>query len=190
MRWPVRPGRGAAVPTQVRAALSLAASGERLLGAAHAGRAGSERVWLLATTWRLAAVAEDGALGWVRPWHEVEAASWSREAGELTVTFVDGRRPLAFPLEHDALFLQLLRERVQASLIAVDEVTVSGRAAARAVLRHDLATGEVLEQLVGIRGGRPGRHATEAAAAVFDRLREEVGMPPRRPEAPPDAPPE
>ncbi len=193
MRWrprrssdaPGRPGlAGTAAPEQVRAALVLARA-ERLLAAARAGRDSTGHVWLLATTWRLATVTETGELGWARPWHEVDVAAWSREANELTVTFVDERRPLVFPFGQEGLFLQVLRERVQASVVSSVELPLPGRRPPRAVLRHDLATGELVEQLVGA-GGRTDAAAAQAAREAFNHLREEVGMPPLPP-LPPDA---
>ena len=168
------------LPEAVRQALPLD-RGERLLATTPTRSPADPRVWLVATTWRLAAATDDGHLGWARPWHEVDAAAWSREAAELTVSFVDGRRPLVFPLDQVATFLSVLRERVQASVVSAEQVPVPGARKARAVLRHDLRTGQIVEQLVLGRGGQVTEAMQEAALPAFRRLREEVGMSPHGP---------
>lgn len=171
--------RHTAPPSSVVAALELA-RGDRLLAAAPIAQ--GSPAWLLATTHRFAAVQEaDAAIVWDRPWHEVDQAAWGREASTLTVTFVDAPRPVELPLGFEERFLQVLRERVHASVVSVEEVPLGGRRSARAVLRKDLATGAVVEQLVLPRGGRASEQTQAAAAEAFARLREEIGLPPSRP---------
>jgi hypothetical protein len=170
-----RPGAPSA---QVVATLQLA-HGDRLLGAAR-----SASRWLVVTRWHLAVIDAPPAPGIPvlvakRPWHEVDAGAWSREASTLTLTFVDGGRPVVLPLGDERALLQVLRERVQASVVAAEEVPVPGRRSVRAVIRQDLATGALLEQVVLGRGARPTADIEQAAAAAFDRLREQTGMPPR-----------
>ncbi len=179
MRW-LRIRRTApGLPPEVRAALPLT-KGERLLAASCSGREATGFVWLLATNHRLAAVAEDGQLGWVHPWLEVDSGVWGREASELTLTFVDRPRPLVFPMAQDAVFLQVVRERVQASVVSAQDLDLPGPGKARAALRQDLATGELIEQVVLGRGTRPSEQIDQAAADAFAQMREEAGLQPVR----------
>lgn len=177
MAWLTRRDPDRTPPPVVLAALSpdiQAAPADRLLAAAR-----SEQTWLLATTVRFGAVHIDGSVRWLRPWHEVDSASWSREASTLTVTFVDGARPVSLPLDAQRTFLQVVRERVQASVVSVLDLPLPGPRRAKAVIRQDLATGELVEQLVIGRGTRPSPAIDEAAADAFRLLREETGLPPR-----------
>lgn len=77
------------------------------------------------------------------PWEEVQAADWDREEGRLRVSEV-GRwgEPRA---EHDLLladsrdaqrFVQLMRERVTASILMVRRVPIEGRRGLRVVARR------------------------------------------------------
>lgn len=171
-------GAGGAVPDVVVAALGLDRR-ERLLAGCPMGTDREHPLaWLVATTWRLSLHDPDGTVSWTRPWHEVQAASWSREAGELTVVLIGQRRPLQAPMPQDRTFLQVLRERVQASVISTEEVAGEGSGALAAALRRDLRTGEILEQVIG-RAPREGDPRAAALAEAFDRLREEAGLPPR-----------
>lgn len=163
-----------APPPEVLAVLADAPGHDRLLACAR-----SERTWLLATTHRFGAVLDDGTVRWLRPWHEVDAASWGRESETLTVTFVDGGRPVMLPMANPRIFLMTLRERVQASVVLAAELPLEGARKARAVIRQNLATGDLLEQLVLGRGTRPSEAIDAAAALAFVELREETGLPPR-----------
>ena len=149
-------------------------SRDRLLAAAQSGE-----TWLLASVHRFGAVEPDGTVRWLRPWHEVDAASWGRESSTLTVTFVDGGRPVMLPMANECTFLQALRERVQASVVTALELPLDGARKAKAVIRQDFATGDLVEQLVLSRGTRPSDAISAAAEAAFVTLREETGIPPR-----------
>lgn len=161
-------------PPAVLAAVPGLSGSDRLLASAR-----SKQTWLLATTHRFAAVHSDGTVRWLRPWHEVDAASWGRESETLTVSFVDGGRPVMLPMTNQRIFLMTLRERVQASVVLATDLALEGARKARAVIRQDLATGDLLEQLVLGRGTRPSEAIDAAAALAFVELREETGLPPR-----------
>ncbi len=161
-------------PEAALAGLAPLAHGERVLAAAPSGS-----WWLVATNHRFACVEPGGERRWLRPWHEVDAASWSREAGALTVTFVDGGRPVELPLGHEETFLRVLRERVQASVVVAADLPLERPRKARAVIRQDLATGALMEQVVLGRGTRPGPYIDAAAQAAFVQLRDDTGLPPR-----------
>lgn len=161
-------------PPEVLAVLAESVGPDRVLASAR-----SDQTWLLATTHRFAAVFADGTVRWLRPWHEVDAASWGRESETLTVTFVDGGRPTMLPMACARTFLMTLRERVQASVVASVDLPLEGARKARAVIRQNLATGELIEQLVLGRGTRPSESIDAAAAIAFAELRDDTGLPPR-----------
>ncbi len=161
-------------PPMVLAVLAESVGPDRVLASAR-----SDQTWLLATTHRFAAVFVDGTVRWLRPWHEVDAASWGRESETLTVTFVDGGRPTMLPMASARTFLMTLRERVQASVVASVDLPLEGARKARAVIRQNLATGELIEQLVLGRGTRPSESIDAAAAIAFAELRDDTGLPPR-----------
>ncbi len=148
---------------------------ERLLAST---RAAAGEHWVLATSYGLVELGSGGQVRWRRPWHAVDAASWSRETSTLTVTWVDQARPAQWELADERLFLQVVRERVQASVVVVEQVPLPGRRVVRAAIRQDLTTRGLLEQVVLGRGGPLDSAGQAAVASAFARLREETGMPP------------
>lgn len=174
MAWPPRRDRAHRPPAAVTGAVLR--GHERLLAAVRIEPQGS---WVLATSHAMAQVGPDGIPAWRRPWHEVDAASWSRDTSTLTVTWVDASRPVRWPLDDEPLFLQVVRERVQASVVVAEDVALPDRRTFRAAIRQDLSSGALLEQVVHGRGYTPGPDAETAAAVAFSRLREQVGMPAR-----------
>lgn len=133
-------------------------------------------VWLVTTNHRLAMVRSDGATGWQRPWHEVDHASWNTESGLLTVTWVDGDRPDQWRVADERNFLETLRERVQSSVVLTEELRLRGRRTGRAVIRQDLATGELIQQVILGRGVSEDDEVLAAAAQALAWLREQVGL--------------
>jgi len=141
------------------------------------------RAWLVASTYEVALVDPGRPPGemlvWSRPWHEVDSGSWSREASRLTVTWADRTRPGQWRLGEgmrERVFLQTLRERVQASVVLGEELSLSGRRTGRAVIRQDLRTGDLLEQVVLGRGVPHDAEVAAASARTLAWLREQVGM--------------
>ena len=179
-----RRGETAGLPPVVRAAVTAADTDQSRTGsilATAATTARGESAWLVATTHDVALVAEsEPHVRWRRPWHEVDTASWGREAGELTITFVDGGRPTAYPLGREDAFLRVLRERVQASAVTSVELDLPRPKRARVAIRQDLATGELLDQVVLGRGTRPSPEIDAHAQQVLAILRDEVGLPPTK----------
>jgi hypothetical protein len=121
--------RGPAVPRQVLARAELP-RGDRVLAAAEA-RDGS---WLLGTRAVLVIVPSGPtAAGPVEtlPWERVQSADWSKDDDRLRITEVGEygapRSRHVFELDEPARLLQLLRERVSASVVLQRRVTVSGR---------------------------------------------------------------
>ena len=132
---------------------------------------------MVLTNHRLYAVDAAGERTLARPWHEVDAGTWSAELGQLTVTWVDGARPSQWTLGDSTLLPETLRERVQASVVLAQRVDLGPRRIARAVIRQDLATGELVEQVVPGRGVRGDDEEVAAAtAAALAELREQVGL--------------
>jgi hypothetical protein len=166
------------LPADVAAVMATVPGGPVLSGAPDA----DSRAWLVASTGVLTLVdpgRDAGAPVWSRPWHEVDAGSWSGESGLLTVTWVDRSPPGRWRLDdtrRERVFLKTLRERVQASVVLAEELDLSGRRTGRAVLRQDLRNGALVEQVVLGRGVRDDEEVVAAAARALASLREQVGM--------------
>jgi hypothetical protein len=161
------------VPAEVRAALGLSRA-ERALTWARDDVSGAT---VVATTYGLYAVDPAGTLTLSRAWHLVDAGSWSADLFQLTVTWVDGSRPTQWVFRDATMLPETLRERVQASVVLAQRVDLGQRRSARAVIRQDLATGDLVQQVVLGRGVRPddaGVH--EATSAALADLREQVGL--------------
>jgi hypothetical protein len=161
------------LPDAVRSALDLSRS-ERVLAWAKDDLSDST---VVATTHALYAVDPAGTRALARPWHVVDAGSWSADLFQLTVTWVDGARPVQWVCREPTMLPETLRERVQASVVLMQRVDLGGRRSARAVIRQDLATGELVQQVVlgrGVRSGDPDLE--EATASALAYLREQVGL--------------
>lgn len=131
--------RRAGVPAEVLAAASLP-PGERVL--AHAPTRDGRH--LLGTRRRLVIVdAEPVPI----PWERVEDAGWDSEEAVLRVTEIGEygtpRPTHVLPLEDQALFLQLVRERVSASVVLQRRVVVRGRLGVTVIGRRSPAGGQV-----------------------------------------------
>lgn len=174
MRLPLPSVRRAVpVPPAVAAAARLSRRERLLCGAKDV----DTRAWLVASNHALALVGTDGGLVWKRPWHEVDHGSWHQESALLTVTWVDRSRHGQWRLGDERLFLQTLRERVQASVVLVEELQLGGRRTGRAVIRQDLATGDLLEQVVLGRDVPADDEVAAESRRALAWLREQVGMP-------------
>lgn len=118
-----------------------------------------------------------GSVDLDRPWHMVDTGSWDDETRRLTVQWVDKAPAAVWELEDPGTFPQVLRERVQASVVLADEVDLGAKRRARVVVRKDLATGALMGQTIlgrGVRSSDPG--VREETRAALDRLREQVGL--------------
>lgn len=167
------PRRPNGLPAGVKDALGLG-RGERVLAYAAEEVTGTH---VVASNHRLYAVSAAGERVLARPWHQVDAGSWSSELGQLTVTWVDGARPSQWTLGQTSLVPETVRERVQASVVLAQEVDLGPRRRGRAVIRKDLATGNLVEQVLRGRGSRPDdAELTHALAAAAAYLREQVGL--------------
>lgn len=160
------------LPSDVRAAVALAPR-ERVLSW---GREAASGTTVVATNHALYAVDAAGESTLHRPWHEVDGGTWSAELASLTVTWVDGSRPSQWVLGATSLVPETLRERVQASVVLAQRIELGPRRTAKVALRQDLATGDLVEQVVlgrGVRADDPELAARTDASLAY--LREQVG---------------
>ena len=164
------------LPAEVSAALDLA-RGERVLAHATDELTGGS---VVATTWALAVVRPDGVLELRRPWHLVDAGVWQHEVSTLTVTFVDGTRPTQWTLGGQRTLLpEVLRERVQASVVLAQRLSVGERRTARVAIRKDLQTGSLLSQTLLGRGVRAADPVVqEQLSRALAELADQVGLAP------------
>ena len=140
------------------------------------------------------AVAEDGTVavgtrdaiyvgGHRVPWETVEKADWSQDDATLTVVEVGSwgeRRPVhTIAIDEPGLFLQLVRERVTASVVLQRHVPVAGslgvRVIARRAPRGDQPVRWLFEYDEGVDPDDPA--VREAADAALAAARAEVGTP-------------
>jgi hypothetical protein len=165
--------KGERLPARVRRAVA-GAPGERVLSW---GRDSTSEAYVVASNQRVAVVSPDGEVVLDRPWHEVDAGTWSSELQQLTVSWVDGSRPVQWALGSTSMVPETVRERVQASVVLAHKVDLGPRRTARVVIRQDLGSGALLEQVVTGRGVHADDPEVAAAtrAALAD-LREQVGL--------------
>jgi hypothetical protein len=133
--------RGPAVPADVRRRAAVP-RGDRVLAFA-AARDGS---WLLGTRSALQIVPAAGEVV-VLPWETVEDAAWDSDGERLRVVAMgEYGRPkpsYSFEMEEPGLLLQLVRERVTASVLLQRRVPVRGRRGFSLVARRSPTTGEI-----------------------------------------------
>lgn len=161
------------LPAPVKDAVPLG-PGERVLAWALDEVSGGH---LVASTHHLAFVDPSGELSWQRPWHEAESGTWQSESSMLTVVWVDHQQRDRWRISEPSLLQQTLRERLQASVVLSDEFRTESRRTVRVVIRQDLATGALIEQVIPNRGADLSDPAVAAeVASRLSRLRSEVGL--------------
>jgi hypothetical protein len=164
--------RGDKLPGEVRSAIDLG-GGERVLSWAR-DDSGST---VVATNHRLCAVGPAAEPTLARPWHLVDGGTWSADLFQLTVTWVDRTPPSQWVLREPMLLPETVRERVQASVVLAQDLAFGNRRTGRVVIRQDLATGELVEQV--LLGRRVPPEDPDVQAAVDEALtylREQVGL--------------
>ena len=128
------------VPADVLARVGLP-RGEKALAFAQA----ADGSWLLGTRRSLVLVLTDDVVH--LPWEEVEDAAWNKDDGRLRITGVgqygEPRPSYAFTMEDPALLLQLVRERVTASIVLQRRVPVRDKLGVTVIGRRSPAGGEV-----------------------------------------------
>src|SRR3954453_20592837 len=138
MRLSMKGRRPDDLPPDVAAGLRGSDGGKVLSAAPDA----DSRAWVVAQTYHLTLVdpGRPDALVWSRPWHEVDAGSWSREASTLTVTWADRRRPGQWRLGdgmRERVSLETPREGAEASVVLGEGLPLRGRRTGREVIRQD-----------------------------------------------------
>jgi hypothetical protein len=113
--------KGGGVPAEVLGRADLR-RGEKVLAAAPA----ADGSWLLGTRGSLVLVLPSGVEH--LPWEQVEDAAWDKDGSRLRITGVgsygEPRPSYTFVMEDPALLLQLVRERVTASIVLQRRVPV------------------------------------------------------------------
>jgi len=137
--------------------------GEKVLAFAQDGSR-----WLLGT--RLAfLVVEPGTEPVRLGWESVQAADWDQEASTLTIAEVGQygvqRASYVFTLENPALLLQLIRERVTASVVLQRGYLVDGKKGFKVIGRRPLDGGPIAWMHEFDAGIDPLDPDVEAAAA-------------------------
>ena len=145
--------------------------GERVLAAAEV-----EGGTLVVTSHRL--VAPELPQG--RPWHLVDGGGWDRGGDDrLHVSWVDGEPARAWLMTSPGRVPDAFRERVQASVVLLEQVSLDKRRRARVVLRKDLTSGRMLAQTIVASGCDPDDPELVAETErVALGLAEQVGLDP------------
>ena len=147
--------------------------GERVL--ATAATSAGETVVI--TSQRL--IVPGGELATGKPWHLIDGGKWDPGTDLLSVTWVDRTPPSSWRLTDPGGVPQALHERVNASVVLMEQVKLDQDRRARVVLRRDLTSGRVLAQTIVGRGCDPDDPQLVAATeAVAARLAEQVGREP------------
>ena len=164
--------RGPEVPDEVSSTL-----GERATDVLSVVQDVRSTAYVVATKTHVYAV-RDGSVVLDRQWHMVDTGAWDDATGRLTVNWVDKAPAATWELGADpGTFPQVLRERVQATVVLSDEVDLGPKRKAKVVVRKDLANGALMGQTIlgrGVRSTDPG--VREETRAALDRLREQVGL--------------
>lgn len=171
MRWKARTE---SVPSEVRDTLGLA-SGERVLASGQS----KEGVWFVGTDRRLYIASDDVTR---LPWERVERASWDRDSSELLVEEVAdfGERYTSHTARFDdpRRLLELVRERVTASVLLTRNVPITGSRGIKVVARRSpLRTGDVEFSYVLADGLDPADEAVlEAGRRGVAAIRDDLGL--------------
>lgn len=168
------------VPSDVLAAARLE-KGEKVL----AGTVDRDGSWLLGTRDALVIVPAPGSAEAVRtriPWQQVERADWSRDEQRLRLNevgeFGKVRPEYVFEIDDPGLLLELIRERVSASVVLQRRVPVSGKKGLSVIARRaPQGDGEITWAYEFDQGIDPDDAAVMAAAGRgLQAAAEELGL--------------
>ena len=115
------------------------------------------------------------------PWEQVEAADWDRDTDVVRISEVgswgEQRREHVFHVLEPGRFLELVRERVTASVVLQRHVAVTGRAGLRVIARRAPRGDQPLAWFLDYDAGVDPADADVRAAAetALAAAREEVG---------------
>lgn len=120
-----------------------------------------------------------GDLGDGKQWHLVDGGRWDPEESVLSVTWVDASPAMRWHLTEQGGVPDAFHERVNASVMLVEQVRIDPSRRARVVLRKDLTTDRVIAQTIVGRGCDPDDPQLVAVTEeVASRLAEQVGREP------------
>lgn len=115
------------------------------------------------------------------PWEEVERATWNSDDSLLTVIEVgswgEPRREHAYVVDEPQRLLQLIRERVTASVVLQRHVPIAGSRGVRVIARRPPRGGELswlFEYDEGVDPAAPD--VRRRAQAALDEARADVGL--------------
>jgi hypothetical protein len=113
-----------------------------------------------------------------REWADVDRATYDTESNVIRVHWVDGDEPTPLPLDgRRSVLPQVLRERVQWSVVLAEPVKLPGGRSARVAVRRQ-ADGELFSQVIGGRGVDLTDPDTAGAIdAAEARVRNAAGLP-------------
>ncbi|MCL1871881.1 MAG: hypothetical protein FWF90_15910 [Promicromonosporaceae bacterium] len=166
--WSRRPP----LPDDVRARLGLA-PGEHPLAAGELRSGG----WAVATRAELLVPAPDGAAV-RRPWSDVDRASFDPTHGVVTVTWVDATPPAKLrPVDPQKSRLpQVVRERVEWSVVLAEEVALPGGRTARVAVRRTVGGPLFSQALAGPGVDLDDPEVARLVDAAEDRVRAAAGV--------------
>lgn len=162
------------LPDAARRALDVP-RGEKLLAAASL----ADGSWAVATTSELVVVHESPArVSTRRPWCDIDRAAFDPERSTLTVEWVDAEPDLRLALTdaERTPFPQVLRERVQWSVVIAEVVSLPGGREAKVAVRRT-TDGELFSQAIA--GPGVDLHDPELGPVVDaaeDRVRAAAGL--------------
>ena len=171
-------GRDPKAPADLTDALDLP-RGHKVLAYAVDDNTGHT---VAACTAELAVVGDTEVL-WRKPWSCVDTGQWSPDTWTLTITWIDRSKGVQFTFKDtDTRLPEVFHERVQASVVLSAALPTTGPGqSGRVVIRKDLRTGELFEQVVLGRRTAPSDPAVaQAVEQVSAHLRDQVGLPPER----------
>ena len=116
------------------------------------------------------------------PWHEIEAADWNRDDSIVRIsevgTWGEARPEHRFTVTEPGLLLQLVRERVTATVVLQRHLPVHGRRGVRVIARRPTSgSREIAWFFEYDRGLDPAdEDVRRVAQAALAQAREEVGL--------------
>ncbi len=152
---------------------------DKVLSFAQEVLSASGQRWLLGTTAALHVVTPGEEPVTLR-WETVQAADWNQDESTLTVTEIgeygQQRASYVFNLENPILLLQLIRERVTASVVLQRGYLVEGKKGFKVIGRRSPNGGEITWMHEYDAGIDPERSdVQEAATQALVRARADVG---------------
>ncbi|ACQ80046.1 hypothetical protein Bcav_1790 [Beutenbergia cavernae DSM 12333] len=126
--------------------------------------------WAVVTPHALVLVIEDGGAWQVRDrrgWHEVDHADWAPEPPSIHVRWIEGDESALGLVSDERAFPTALRERVESSIVLMQERDLPGGAKVRVAIRR--AEDDSLLSQVSVVGRLRGTASEQAAIDALER---------------------